>query len=129
LKHNHVLHERVAVMTVVTEEHPWVPLEERVEFELLGAGFYRILVHYGFMQSPDVPAALEQCAERAGFVAEPMTTSYFFGRDKFVVRAGAGLGRWRETIFIFLQRNAVGAADFFRIPTNRTVELGTQVEI
>jgi len=129
LKHNHVLHERVAVMTVTTEERPWVPLEERVEFEKLGCGFYRLVVHYGFMQQPNVPAVLEQCSGREGFTAEPMQTSYFFGRDKFVTRAARGPERWRETIFIFLQRNAVGAADFFRIPTNRTVELGTQIEI
>jgi len=129
LKHNHVLHDRVAIMTVTTEERPWVPLEERVEFEKLGCGFYRLVAHYGFMQSPNVPAVLEQCAGREGFAAEPMQTSYFFGRDKFVTRAEHGPERWREQIFIFLQRNAVGAADFFRIPTNRTVELGTQIEI
>ncbi|HEY7608592.1 MAG TPA: potassium transporter Kup [Alphaproteobacteria bacterium] len=129
LKHNHVLHERIAIVTVETEDRPWVPLAERVEFEKVGAGFYRIVAHYGFMQSPNVPAVLEQCAGREGFTAEPMMTSYFFGRDKFVARAAAGLGRWRESIFIFLQRNAISAADFFRIPTNRTVELGTQIEI
>jgi KUP system potassium uptake protein len=129
LKHNHVLHERIAIVTVETADRPWVPLDERVEFEKLGCGFYRILACYGFMQSPNVPAVLEQCAGREGFAAEPMTTSYFFGRDKFIARAAAGLGRWREAIFIFLQRNAISAADFFRIPANRTVELGTQIEI
>ena len=129
LKHNHVLHERIAIVTVVTEDRPWVPLDERVEFAKLGVGFYRIVAHYGFMQSPNVPTVLEHCAGREGFSAEPMTTSYFFGRDKFIARAAAGFGRWRETIFIFLQRNAISAADFFRIPPNRTVELGTQIEI
>ena len=129
LKHNHVLHERIAIVTVETADRPWVPLAERVDFEKLGCGFYRIVARYGFMQSPNVPAVLEQCAGREGFAAEPMTTSYFFGRDKFIARAAAGLGRWREAIFIFLQRNAISAADFFRIPANRTVELGTQIEI
>jgi len=129
LKHNHVLHERIALVTVQTEDRPWVPLDERVEFEKLGCGFYRIVAHYGFMQSPNVPTILEHCDGREGFSADPMTTSYFFGRDKFKSRAAAGLGRWRETIFIFLQRNAISAADFFRIPPNRTVELGTQIEI
>jgi KUP system potassium uptake protein len=129
LKHNHVLHERIAIVTVETEDQPWVPLDERIEFEKLGAGFYRIIARYGFMQSPNVPAVLEHCDGREGFTAEPMTTSYFFGRDKFVTRAAAGPGRWRETLFIFLQRNAISAADFFRIPPNRTVELGTQIEI
>ena len=129
LKHNHVLHERIAIVTVETADRPWVTLDERVEFEKLGCGFYRILARYGFMQSPNVPAVLEQCAGREGFAADPMTTSYFFGRDKFIARAAAGLGRWREAIFIFLQRNAISAADFFRIPANRTVELGTQIEI
>jgi KUP system potassium uptake protein len=81
------------------------------------------------MQSPNVPAILEHCSGREGLTAEPMTTSYFVGRDKFIARAGAGLKRWSETIFIFLQRNAISAADFFRIPPNRTVELGTQIEI
>jgi len=129
LKHNHVLHERIAIVTVETTDRPWVPLDERVDFEKLGCGFYRIVARYGFMQPPNVPAILEHCAGREGFAAEPMTTSYFFGRDKFISRAAAGLGRWRESIFIFLQRNAISAADFFRIPANRTVELGTQIEI
>jgi KUP system potassium uptake protein len=129
LKHNHVLHERIAIVTVETADRPWVPLDERVAFEKLGCGFYRIVARYGFMQPPNVPAILEQCAGREGFAADPMTTSYFFGRDKFISRAAAGLGRWREAIFIFLQRNAISAADFFRIPANRTVELGTQIEI
>ena len=129
LKHNHVLHDRIAIVTVETADRPWVPLSDRVEFEKLGCGFYRIIARYGFMQPPNVPAVLEQCAGREGFTAEPMTTSYFFGRDKFIARAAAGLGRWREAMFIFLQRNAISAADFFRIPANRTVELGTQIEI
>ncbi len=129
LKHNHVLHDRIAIVTVETADRPWVPLAERVAFEKLGCGFYRIVARYGFMQPPNVPAVLEQCAGREGFAAEPMTTSYFFGRDKFIARAAAGLGRWREAMFIFLQRNATSAADFFRIPANRTVELGTQIEI
>jgi KUP system potassium uptake protein len=129
LKHNHVLHERIAIVTVETADRPWVPLAERVEFEKLGCGFYRIVARYGFMQPPNVPAILAHCAGREGFAADPMTTSYFFGRDKFISRAAAGLGRWREAIFIFLQRNAISAADFFRIPANRTVELGTQIEI
>ena len=129
LKHNHVLHDRVAIVTVETADRPWVPLAERVEFEKLGCGFYRIRARYGFMQSPNVPAVLEQCDGREGFAAEPITTSYFFGRDKFIARAAHGLGRWREAMFIFLQRNAISAADFFRIPANRTVKLGTQIEI
>jgi KUP system potassium uptake protein len=129
VKHNHVLHERIAIVTVETEERPWVRLEERVAFEKLGAGFYRIIAHYGFMQQPNLPAVLEQCHGQQGFVAEPMQTSYFLGRDKFVPRAAGGFSRWRQMLFIFLQRNAVGAADFFRIPPNRTVELGTQIEI
>src|SRR5262249_17170818 len=69
LKHNHVLHERIAIVTVVTEDRPWVPLAERVEFERLGAGFYRIVARYGFMQPPNVPAVLEHCDLREGFAA------------------------------------------------------------
>ncbi|MCW5774509.1 MAG: KUP/HAK/KT family potassium transporter, partial [Rhodospirillaceae bacterium] len=129
VKHNHVLHERIAIVTVETEERPWVPLADRVEFEKLGAGFYRIVVHYGFMQQPNLPAVLEHCHGREGFVAEAMQTSYFLGRDKFVARSSDGVARWRRGLFIFLQRNAVGAADFFRIPPNRTIELGTQIEM
>ena len=130
VKHNHVLHERIAIVTVDIGDRPWVPLAERVESEKLGAGFYRIVVHYGFMQQPNLPAVMEQCDGQEGFIADPMQTSYFLGRDKFVPGSGAyGFGRWRRMIFIFLQRNAVGAADFFRIPPNRTVELGTQIEI
>ncbi len=129
LKHNHVLHETVVVLTVRTAERPWVPLSERIETEKLGAGFLRVIATYGFMQQPDVPAAIESAALREGIACDPMTTSYFFGRDKFVARRRGGLVGWREWIFVFLQRNAVSVADFFKIPANRTVELGTQIEI
>jgi KUP system potassium uptake protein len=129
LKHNHVLHETVFVLRVETRDRPWVRLADRVEMEKLGSGFYRVCARYGFMQQPNVPAVIEECAARTHSSYEPMATSYFFGRDKFVPRKRGRVTQWREWLFIFLQRNAVSVADFFQIPANRTVELGTQIEI
>jgi KUP system potassium uptake protein len=129
LKHNHVLHDTIFVVTVETEDRPWVPSRQRVQMETLDAGFFRVCARYGFMQQPNVPAVIEECAGKAGRPYEAMMTSYFFGRDKFVPRRRARVTQWREWIFIFLQRNAVSIADFFQIPANRTVELGTQIEI
>ncbi len=129
LKHNHVLHETVIVLTIDTADRPWVPLFDRVTCERIGAGFFRAVARYGFMQQPNVPAIVEDCAQRMAMRCEEMTTSYFVGRDKFVARRRRGLAGWREWIFIFLQRNSVNAVDFFQIPADRSIELGTQIEI
>jgi KUP system potassium uptake protein len=128
LSHNKVLHERVVLLTVVTEDVPYVPDEQRLELAELGSGFYRATVHYGFKDEPDLPRALQQ-ANRLGLAFEMMETSFFLSRQTIVPTKAPGMALWREKLFAAMSRNSVSATEFFRIPTNRVVELGTQVEI
>ncbi|MEJ5210668.1 MAG: potassium transporter Kup [Burkholderiales bacterium] len=128
LAHNKVLHERVVFLTVVTENRPYVPTPERLEIEDLGHNFYRLVVHYGFKDEPDIPAALALCAEK-GLRFEMMQTSFFLSRETLVATGLPGMAPWREQLFIHMARNAESAMSFFRIPTNRVIELGSQVEI
>jgi KUP system potassium uptake protein len=128
LKHNRVVHEQVILLTVQTAEVPFVPAGERLEVEHLGHGFCRILVSYGFTQDPNVPRELALASSDA-FPIEPMETTYFLGREKLIPAGRSGMARWRERLFAFLARNAQGATAFFRLPPNRVVELGTQIEL
>lgn len=128
LIHNKVLHQRVVLLKVDTADVPHVPVSERVEVEEIDYGFYRVRVKYGFKDEPDIPAALALCTQ-AGMKFNMMETSFFLGRETLVSRVGSGMPRWREKLFIVLFRNAGSAADYFRIPPNRVVELGTQVEL
>jgi KUP system potassium uptake protein len=128
LKHNKVLHERVVVLKVETEGVPRVPTSKRLEVEHLGANFHRVLVRYGFMERPDVPAALRLCQLGP---PEPtlMDISFFLSRETFIPSARPDLSRWREQIFIHMANTALDATRFFRLPPNRVVELGSQIEI
>ncbi|MFO1320714.1 MAG: potassium transporter Kup [Burkholderiales bacterium] len=128
LNHNKVLHERIVLLTVVTEDVPFVPDDQRLEAEPLGGDFYRVVIHYGFKDEPDIPEAL-QSPNRLGLVFEMMTTSFFLSRQTIVPTRERGMALWREKLFAAMSRNAGSATDFFRIPTNRVVELGTQIEI
>ena len=128
LKHNKVLHDRIVFLTVETQDVPAVPDAERIDVKDLGKGFHRVVVRYGFMQQPDVPAALALCA-RKGLEFEMMECTFFVGRESVIPSAAAGMALWREHIFAWLMRNAGSATDFFRIPANRVVEVGTQLEI
>jgi KUP system potassium uptake protein len=128
LKHNKVLHERVVFLTVVTREIPFVQADERIELETLGCDFYRMLCYYGFKEEPDVPELLEE-AGRNGFPFEMMETSFFVSRETLIPSVRPGMARWRERLFSSMSKNAVKASDFFHVPTNRVVELGTQVEL
>jgi KUP system potassium uptake protein len=129
LKHYKVLHERNVFLTVEFEDVPWVPPEERVVCEALGNECWRVRARYGFMDRPDVGLALELCAP-SGLAFDPMDVSYFLSREKIVPVAGSGgMALWRERLFAVLARNAGSITDYFNIPTNRVVELGTQVEI
>jgi KUP system potassium uptake protein len=128
LKHNKVLHERVVLLTVKIEDVPYVSTHKRIDFEDLDQGFYRLILHYGFMEEPDVPAALahvEQCGARFRM----MDTSFFLARQTLIASARPGMALWREKLFAWMLRNAESAMEFFRLPTNRVVELGSQVEI
>jgi KUP system potassium uptake protein len=129
LKHNKVLHERVVLLQVVTEEVPYVPREERIRCEDLGAGFFAVTVSYGFSQDPHIPAALAQCPAGEGIEFKPMETSYFLGREKLIAVEGPPLKLWRKRLFALMSRNSLGATDFFRLPPNRVIELGTQLEL
>ena len=128
LKHNKVLHERVVFLTVVTREIPFIAEDERIEIEELGCDFYRMLAYYGFKDEPDVPEVLEQ-AGREGFPFEMMETSFFVSRETLIASTRPGMALWRERLFSSMSKNAVKASDFFHVPTNRVVELGTQVEL
>jgi KUP system potassium uptake protein len=128
LKHNKVLHERVVVLKVETEDVPRVPASERLQVERLGANFHRVVVRYGFMERPDVPAALRSCQLGP---PEPtlMDISFFLSRETFLPSARPDLPRWREQIFIHMANAALDATRFFRLPADRVVEVGSQVEI
>jgi KUP system potassium uptake protein len=128
LKHNQVLHERVVICTVDVLPVPRISQSQRLVVERLSSRFYRVRIHYGFMDEPDVPAELEWCAEQA-LGLDPMTTSYFLGRETVLPHVGDGMAPWRERLFVTMFRNAGTAADHFKLPPNRVVELGTQVAI
>jgi KUP system potassium uptake protein len=128
LKHNQTVHERTVLTTVTTAETPYVPNSERITLTDLGSGFYRLIIRYGFMQSPDVPAALAAC-ETHGLDFDLMKTSFFLSRETIVPSLYPGMARWRELLFAFMALNATSATKFFNIPTERVVELGTQLEI
>lgn len=128
LKHNHILHERVAILTVITEGVPHVVPENRREVMDLGHGFFRIMLHYGFMDEVDIPTELAQ-ENRAGGPFRPMDTSYFLARQTLIASTRPGMAIWREKLFAWMVRNAESAMEFFKLPTNRVIELGSQVEI
>jgi KUP system potassium uptake protein len=128
LNHNKVLHERIVLLTVTTEEVPRVPDADRVEIEKKDSGFYRVKVRYGFKDEPDIPLALE-LAESQGLKFEPMETSYFLSRETLIPTVAPGMAMWREKLFVTMARNSASATAYFKLPTNRVVELGTQVEI
>jgi KUP system potassium uptake protein len=130
LNHNKVLHERVVFLTVEVLDVPWVPFEQRVRVQRLGHGCYRLTARFGFMNRPDVMQALE-IADGLGLEVDPMQTSFFLSRETVVPVTGmpGGMALWRERLFAAMARNAGNAADYFNLPANRVIELGTKVEI
>jgi len=126
LMHNKVLHERVVLVSVQFYDVPFVPDIDRVEVKQLKENFWSVIVQYGFKDEPDIPAALALCAD-AGLEFSALETSYFIGRETLIPRLNSELAFWREKIFIAMFRNAGSATAFFKIPSNRVVELGTQV--
>jgi KUP system potassium uptake protein len=128
LKHNKVLHERVILLTVKIADEPYVDDDKRMRIEDLGRGFHRMLIKYGFMQDADVPAALKQVSQ-CGSEFKMMDTSFFLARQTLLPSSRPGMMIWREKLFAWMLRNAESAMEFFRLPTNRVVELGSQVEI
>ena len=128
LLHNQVLHEQVVLLTVRYEDRPRVSRGERMEVEDFGDGFYRVVLHYGFMDEPDIPLALSHCPY-PGLDFTPMRTTYFLSRETVIASKRLGMAPWRENLFVFLMKNANGNLRFFKLPVNRVIELGTQVEI
>lgn len=128
LSHNKILHERIVFLTLHNKEIPWVPFSERLKISNLGHECYQVDVNYGFKNEPDIPNALELC-EQHGLRFEPMETSYFIARQTIISRPGSGMADWREAIFVAMSRNARDAADYYHIPSNRVIEVGSQVEI
>ncbi len=128
LKHNQVLHERNLILTVVFHDVPWIPFEERVQVTPLVPGFWRVQVNYGFINTPDIPQALQLCLTK-GLPINLFETSYFLSREIVVPTKGAGMAAWREALFALMSRNAGSVASFFRLPNNCVIELGTRVQI
>ncbi|MBA3387213.1 MAG: potassium transporter Kup [Chthoniobacterales bacterium] len=129
LKHNKVLHEQVVLLTVRTEEVPYLAnLRDRIALEKLEEGFWRVQVHFGFMEKPDVPAALENVKE-PGLGFDPMRTTYFIGRETILATRTLGLSAWRGSIFAWMIRNAGDVTSYFCLPPNGVVELGARVEL
>jgi KUP system potassium uptake protein len=128
LQHNKVLHERVILLTVVTSDVPHVSHDRRVEIENLGQGFFRLTLRYGFMEEPDVPQALSD-ASKQRFPIDLAETTFFLGVETLLATRRPGLPLWRERLFVLIARNALRANTFFKIPPERVVELGMQVEL
>jgi KUP system potassium uptake protein len=128
LQYNKVLHQHVVVLMVTTAQQPYVPSAERVSVEPLGHELFYVRVQYGFMEDPDVPQALEQ-ARQQGLVLDSDDLTYFLGRETIIVSRRKGMAIWRERLFVLMARNAMRATAFFRLPPERVVELGVQVEM
>ena len=126
LMHNKVLHERVLVLSMQVFDVPYVPEIDRVEIKALKGGFYRVTVQYGFKDEPDIPAALALCGAQ-DIEIDMMETSFFLGRATLIPKVGSEMMYWREKLFVFMYKNASSATSFYKIPTNRVVELGAQV--
>ena len=128
LKHNKVLHQNNLFVTVRNHEIPWIGMEKRLEIESLGHDCWKVVVHYGFKNDPDLPRALQHLKGR-GCELDPMTTSYFLSRDTVVPSMSRGMAHWREKLFAQMHHNASGIADFLKLPNNAVVELGSKIEI
>jgi KUP system potassium uptake protein len=128
LRHNRVVHERVLFLSIITDEVPRIPEGEGLTVEVLGSGFFRVVYRHGFMEAPAVPAILGMCASR-GLEVDPSSVVYFVGRENLIPAPGRGMPLWRDKLFAFLARNAVGATRVFGIPPRQVIELGVQVEL
>jgi len=129
LKHNKVLHERVVFLAIVTEEVPRLPDEERTEIEMLERGrCYKVTLHYGFREEPDIMHALKLLAQR-GLTFELDETTFFLGKTSIARAERRGLFTWRRELFRWMQQNSPSAAEYFRLPPARVIELGTQISV
>ncbi len=127
-KHNKIIHEKTVILSVQTEDKPFMTAEERMEIEHVGEGIWRMLVRYGFSESPDIPRMLASI-RNTGFSFAPMETTYFLGRESQVISNRPTMWLWQKQLFRFMSHNALDASTFFKLPPNRVVELGLQVEL
>jgi KUP system potassium uptake protein len=128
LKHNKVLHQQIIILSIATDAVPEVPQADRIRVKSFGAGFWALTAHYGFMQSPDVPALLRGLRTH-GLVVKEQDCSYYLGRETLLLGGGGRMARWRKWLFSFLSRNSRSATDFFGLPANRVVEMGAQIKL
>jgi KUP system potassium uptake protein len=128
LRHNKVMHQSVVLLTVTTAPVPHVPSDDHISIDALGHGVSMLRLVYGFMEDPNVPEAL-RAAQSKGLDVDLDDVTYFLGRETILVTHRRGMAIWREKLFVFMTRNAVRATAFFRLPPERVVELGVQVEI
>jgi KUP system potassium uptake protein len=126
LKHYKSLHEQVIVLSVEVHDVPYLPASERIALHQLSKDFAQVTVHYGYKDEPNIPLALEQC-DIPGLKIDLMDTSFFLGRETLIPKLGSDMAYWRELLFIAMFRNASSAMEFFKIPSNRVVELGSQI--
>ncbi len=126
-KHNHVLHEKVILLSIRAVDVPYVPAKERVNVEDKGQGFYRVVGFYGFMESPKAPDVL-RAARKFGLKIDPATTTYFLGRETLLTSGASKMAQWRKALFAFMSRNAWTAPAYFGIPSDREIEIGVQIE-
>ena len=128
LKHYRVLHQTLVFLSVETGEAPYLDAEERARVTCLGDGIFQLVLRFGFMEDVDIPAALQDL-RHPGLSMRPMETSYFLGRETLIASKRRGMAPWREKLFALMARNAGSAGSYFRLPPNRVVELGAQIEL
>lgn len=129
LEHNKVMHHQVILLTVRTTERPHVPSADRAKVERLAERFFRVTLDYGFMDHPDVPLALGSLPPETGVEVNVSQTAFFLGRETLLPTQRPGMYMWREKLFAYMSRNSQRATDFFKIPPERVVEIGIQVEL
>lgn len=128
MKHNHVLHEYVVLLSIISADSPAIPVKDRIKVENLGEGFYRVTAYYGFMESPNVPEIMNM-ASGHGIDVQPLKTSYYLGRETLLTDGHTRMLRWRKSLFALMAKNAGNPTSYFHLPPNRVVELGTQIAL
>ena len=127
-KHNKVLHEQVVILCIATDAVPEIQQDKRINLKGFGHGFWAATAHYGFMETPDMPDLMRRFVD-VGLPIDQADTSYYVGRETLLLTKDVSLALWRKRLFRFLARNSRSATDFFSIPPNRVVEIGTQIEL
>jgi KUP system potassium uptake protein len=128
VKHNHVLHEKVILFTIMTTDTPTVPDSQRLASEDLGQGFFRLISRYGYMEKPDVPKVMA-LASKLGLKTDPAITTYYMGRETLLTSGHTKMRAWRKWLFVFMARNAQSPMAYFGMPPNRVIEIGAQIEL